>query len=244
MKNSALWEKINRIDLDEVDAVLPFSKRLMRENNWKGSYARNVVQEYKRFVYLAATSEKSVTPSDEVDQVWHLHLVYTRHYWGDFTNIIGKPIHHGPTKGGSVEGQRYREQYRYTLERYREEFSCAPPRDIWPDEQRRFSNCQQFMRLNTADFWIVRKPKISMKWIAVAISGFSIATIFTTNIAVAQLSQNSRPKVTTSDLIGMAVLFLSILGLYFWVRSKNKKKDENNNGGCGGGGLGCGGCGG
>ncbi|MEK6230809.1 MAG: hypothetical protein N2A42_03075 [Luteolibacter sp.] len=33
--------------------------------------------EYKRFVALAMLAGHPVTPSEEVDQAWHLHLVYT-----------------------------------------------------------------------------------------------------------------------------------------------------------------------
>ena len=36
---------------------------------------------------------RHIGPSDEVDQAWHLHLVYTRSYWGEFCpNVLGKPL--------------------------------------------------------------------------------------------------------------------------------------------------------
>jgi hypothetical protein len=34
-----------------------------------------------------------VTPSEQVDQVWHLHLTYTRSYWDEFCpNVLGQPF--------------------------------------------------------------------------------------------------------------------------------------------------------
>ena len=107
MQNVSLWRKIEGIDLDEVDADFPFSRRLMRDNNWTLDFTTNAILEYKRFVYLAIVSDKPVTPSDQVDQVWHLHLVYTHHYWGDFSTILGKNLHHGPTKGGTIEREKF-----------------------------------------------------------------------------------------------------------------------------------------
>ncbi|MEZ6192343.1 MAG: hypothetical protein R3C45_13785 [Phycisphaerales bacterium] len=51
-----------------------------------------MVNEYRRFCYLAIAAGHTVTPSDEVDQAWHLHLLYTRDYWEDFCpNVLGTP---------------------------------------------------------------------------------------------------------------------------------------------------------
>jgi len=57
---------------------LPFEARLARENGWCRAYTQRVIVEYKRFVYLAMTAGHVVTPSEEVDHAWHMHLTYTR----------------------------------------------------------------------------------------------------------------------------------------------------------------------
>ena len=96
-----LWEKIRDFELDDPTASVTFTERLARENDWSLGFAVRVVQEYMRFIYLAATASHQVTPSDAVDQAWHLHLIYTRSYWDDLCRgVLGRPIHHGPTKGG------------------------------------------------------------------------------------------------------------------------------------------------
>ena len=66
-----LWTRIAAFDLDAVDAELPFSARLARDNGWSRAYAVRAIEEYKRFVFLAMAAGHPVTPSDEVDQVWH-----------------------------------------------------------------------------------------------------------------------------------------------------------------------------
>ena len=106
---SELWAKLEALDLDG-GAALTVSKRLARDNGWTSAFAQRVVLEYKRFVYLAATCGHPVTPSDEVDQAWHLHLVYTRSYCDELCGqVLGFALHHGPRLsqwlgGGAVRG--------------------------------------------------------------------------------------------------------------------------------------------
>ena len=41
--------------------------------------------------------------------------------------------HHGPTKGGSQESEKFNEWYSKTLESYKNVFGMNPPVNIWPD---------------------------------------------------------------------------------------------------------------
>src|SRR6185436_16480072 len=96
-----LWDKISSFKIDDDGSSFRFSKRLARENGWTISYSGNVIEEYKKFIFLCCISKTGVTPSDQVDQAWHLHLTFTKSYWVDLCkNIISKEIHHNPTKGG------------------------------------------------------------------------------------------------------------------------------------------------
>src|SRR3712207_2625356 len=99
-----LYQRIQAFPLDTADAHLPFSQRLARDNGWTIEYTQRVIDEYKKFIFLAVVAEHPVTPSDQVDQVWHLHLLYTRSYWEEFCpKVLQMPLHHGPTQGGSRE---------------------------------------------------------------------------------------------------------------------------------------------
>ena len=90
----------------------------------------------KRFCFLAATVDHQVTPSDAIDQAWHLHLTYSRDYWERFCPaVLGRPLHHGPTAGGSAEQHRYFEQYAATLKSYEQAFGAPPPADLWLPDQ-------------------------------------------------------------------------------------------------------------
>jgi hypothetical protein len=135
----ALWQALNAYDIDAADAVLPFSRRLARDNDWSHAHAQATVEEYKRYIYLVCISGTVLTPSEDVDQAWHLHLIYTRDYWDRFCDrTLGRKIHHRPTQGGAAEDAKYLGAYQRTLALYEAEFGTAPPVAIWPSPRQRF----------------------------------------------------------------------------------------------------------
>lgn len=158
----ALWSKILLLEIDINDASFPFSARLARDNNWNIVFAKRVIQEYKKFLFLCCQAGHAVTPSDEVDQAWHLHLVYTRSYWNDLCrDTLGRPLHHGPTKGGDQERAKFKSNYANTLDSYRRLFDAEPPVDIWPPEGKRFGEIH-FSRVNHHTNWVVSKKYMPM----------------------------------------------------------------------------------
>ncbi len=158
-----LWEKIQSFELDDPTSSLTFSGRLARENGWKLEFALLAIEEYKKFMFLLCVSDHPLTPSDQVDQVWHLHLLYTESYWNEFCGeILKRPIHHGPTKGGKSEGDKFINYYEKTLEQYRHVFSTEPPADIWPSSEIRFGDIH-FERVNLNKNWVIKKPSFLRK---------------------------------------------------------------------------------
>lgn len=154
-----LWARLHNFDLDEPGASLDFSRRLARENGWTHDFARRIVEEYKRFLFLAMNAGHPVTPSDEVDQAWHLHLVYTRSYWDELcADVLRVPLHHGPTRGGARESAKFGQWYAQTRASYARFFGEEAPPDIWPDAQIRFGDAPHFRRVNARRHWIVGKP--------------------------------------------------------------------------------------
>jgi uncharacterized protein (TIGR04222 family) len=136
----ALLGRIEGFVLDDPAAALPFSHRLARDHGWTLDFAHRAIREYRRFIFLACCAGHPVTPSDEVDQVWHEHLTYTRSYWDEFCGgVLGRPLHHEPTQGGSGEEKKFREWYARTLASYERFFGEPPPRDLWPAVEQRFA---------------------------------------------------------------------------------------------------------
>lgn len=152
-----LWEAICRFDLDQYGVDFSFSKRLQRENGWSAGFAERAIGEYKKFMFLICVSGEALTPSDEVDQVWHLHLLYTRSYWEDFCGkVLGRTIHHGPTKGGVAEADKFEDWYARTKQWYRKKFEQEPPTNLWPPAERRFGELR-FQRVNLHRYWVFRR---------------------------------------------------------------------------------------
>lgn len=147
-----LWHRIAAHEIGPPDASLSFAARLARENRWSLAKAEAVIGEYKRFCYIALTAGHEVTPSDAVDQAWHLHLTYSRDYWQSFcAQVLRADLHHGPTKGGAAERERFYHQYAATLAAYEAAFGVAPPATIWPPAHRRFSVDPKAVRVNFSD---------------------------------------------------------------------------------------------
>jgi hypothetical protein len=222
LQNTELLNDLYAMCIGSPDASLSFSGRLAVENDWTENFASRVEREYKRFLYLAVTCGHAVTPSDEVDQAWHLHLTYSRHYWDVLCHsILKRPLHHGPTEGGSQEGDRYRDQYAATLQRYEAAFGAAPPVDIWPSPERRFA--VRYRRLATGEYWVLPKKG-----------------------GVALLSLFSLTACTAGEFEAGLIIAAAVAMLVFAFSSASdpyaKRGGKDGGSGCGGGcGSGCGG---
>ncbi len=133
-----LWRRIRAHDFEPAAATLTFTGRLARDRGWRLDVARAAVEEYRRFCFLAAVSPVPVTPSEEVDEVWHQHLTYSRDYWTRWCReALRADLHHDPTAGGPAERRRYAAQYADTLARYEDWFG-PPPAAFWPGTAARF----------------------------------------------------------------------------------------------------------
>ena len=258
-----LWARIDALSLDDPQAAFAFSRRLARDNGWSVTFSRRVIREYKRFVYLSQVSDSPVTPSDEVDQVWHLHLSYTRHYWESMCDqVLSRPLHHGPTRGGVAEEERYIGCYQDTCALYLREFGEKPPKDIWPDTDVRFGEAPFFRRVNTAHAWIIVRPrwldKLGQRTRAALClaAGLTAASVAGASIASAQVFEGIDDDTW---IIGLVVVCFAVVMFKQIVKDgsrksrRRKRKGGSGAGGCGGcgygdsdGGSGCGGggCGG
>lgn len=205
----AVWTKLQAFDVDGDGggSALSFARRLARENNWSVTFARRVIEEYKRFVLLARCAGHRVTPSDQVDQAWHLHLTYTRSYWDRLCGeVLGRPLHHDPTKGGASEDAKFEDWYARTLESYRRVFEAEPPADIWPSGSERFDPELRFKRIDVADHYVVPKRRV---WRVGLLGGaITMSTVFT-GCAMAQ-SNGMSGLVLAVAVIVVAVTLIGV----------------------------------
>jgi len=141
-----LYQRLLAYELHDPSHAIGFLDHLMRSNGWSCEYALRAIEDYRKFVFLAMVADHQVTPSDQIDQVWHLHLLFSDAYWNDFCpRVLGRPLHHEPARGGPQERERFHRLYHATLSSYRRHFG-DPPLDLWPPADVRFGRDLQMQR--------------------------------------------------------------------------------------------------
>lgn len=116
--------------LEEVDQYpLPemMIPRLIKEQNMDEETASGVVREAKRMLFLSALGHRPISPSKIVDLGWHEMLMFTRFY-KDFTDFIGRFVHHDPSPGRPGGGS----WYETTKANYEKVFGEKPDPKYWP----------------------------------------------------------------------------------------------------------------
>ncbi|MES2061287.1 MAG: hypothetical protein V4456_05165 [Bacteroidota bacterium] len=225
-----LWQNIQDFVLDEPGVDFKFSDRLARENGWTKTYAKRVIEEYKKFIFLCCVSEQGVTPSDPVDQAWHLHLTFTRSYWTNLCkNTLNREIHHNPTKGGKHEAAKFDGFYTSSHKLYADKFGVHPPADIWQDNHTRFSDIN-FQRVNIGRYWLIRKPRLSAYSLIILMLFIACATFIQASDTI------------LSVLLMLGIVTVIMIAVYKWESDPNKwknKNDDKNGGGCSTAGSGC-----
>ncbi len=132
MKNLEIWQRAQAFAMEE-EGQQGFSLRLASRNVWTHSFTAAAIEEYRRFMYLAAISERMVSPSHIVDLIWHEHLTFSRSY-AAFCEQLGKKIHHEPSTHKRGDREKFAEASAYTFSLYEREFETAPPAAFWERE--------------------------------------------------------------------------------------------------------------
>lgn len=223
-QQTELYKRIQAFALDRPDSQLSFSQRLAKDNGWSLGYTQRAIEEYKKFIFLAVAAGHPVTPSDQIDQVWHLHLTYTRLYWQEFCpKILQTTLHHEPTRGGSSEQLKFGSWYSKTLESYEQFFGHIPPIDIWPKPKDRFGRDLHFIRINTQQSWVLSKPNLTifLKPQLRKIGIFTFLVFLSLMITSCQIiSQIPNPINFTGSEFLTFYIFLVVMGIALaaWLR--------------------------
>ncbi|MFP9098833.1 glycine-rich domain-containing protein [Flavobacterium sp. RHBU_24] len=126
--NNELWQKVLNFDFDGPGDYT-FSIRLAKENHWTRNFTQQALLEYRKFMYLAATSGSMVSPSEIVDIVWHQHLIFTQSYT-EFCTLLGRQIQHIPSTHNKQEAETFKQAKEHTTRQYNSVFG-AQPKAIW-----------------------------------------------------------------------------------------------------------------
>ncbi len=164
---TALWQRLAAHPFETPGHSMDFTARLARDRGWSLAFARGAVHEYRRFCFLTRVSPTPMTPSEEVDEVWHTHLAYSRDYWDRWCPALGGPLHHDPTPGGPAAQGLYRTQYAETLALYERRFG-PPPEAYWPATHRRFRGAPRYRIVDADRVFVLKRPALP-RWRAAAL---------------------------------------------------------------------------
>lgn len=232
MTNSELelWNKIKSFQFDKPNIRLTFAKRLEKENAISEHFANQIVDEYRKFLFLCFVSKGQMAPSHFVDLAWHLHLTYTKSYWVELCkNTINRDLHHNPTEGGKKEDAKFKDLYKDTLDLYELYFSSNAPGAVWPDENHNPKNT--IVGIDKSKNWIIPKPNFTFHKQK---NSFSVIAILFLTLFLGCSSY--------TGLIPVVLIFALVIGLVFFLVKRNNRQTNGDNSlgcsspGCGGGG--------
>jgi hypothetical protein len=101
--------------------------RLVAKHKWRPAEAAEAAKVYRRFLYLVKKYGDSsrLSPSEEIDEFWHYHILDTERYIKDCEMIFGKYLNHYPgkfTSQGAVYDPLHEEGFARTQDFYYQEF--------------------------------------------------------------------------------------------------------------------------
>ena len=92
--------------------------------------AQRVIEEYRKFLFLAMRAGHQVIPPGPVNDAWMMHLQNAHNYWEN----LGKMIGERPMAQGGMDPKTFAstaDAWKATLESYEKIFGMKPPMDIW-----------------------------------------------------------------------------------------------------------------
>ena len=96
---------------DKNDSTI-ISRLEKKHPEWSKPYIETLIRQYKRFLHTAANSDSELVPTKDVDEVWHEHILFTKDYFVNWKEYLGRLVHHNPEKLG--ENKDYSESFKKT----------------------------------------------------------------------------------------------------------------------------------
>ena len=119
--------------------LAPVLRRTAERMEWSGSYAAEVEQEYRRFLYVSvAHPGDRLGMAGPVDEAWHDHILDTIDYVEFCRQASGRYLHHTPQSESGGSGA----EYARTLALIKAVFG-EPNWNVWPRNSEALccSNC-------------------------------------------------------------------------------------------------------
>lgn len=142
-----LWLKLNMMNAEGMQAFAPTMKMIEQQMGTSAEMGQRVVEEYRKFLFLAMRAGHQVIPPGVINDVWMTYMQNAQNYWEN----LGKMITERPLAGG-MDAKTMGEAgdaWAATLKSYEAIFGTKPPADIWgmgPAAQDPMTQMMQNMR--------------------------------------------------------------------------------------------------
>lgn len=117
-----LPEAIVELDLSLV------GRKVQKNQGWDEERLEQAMRDYRQYLYLLQRyPNHPLCPSDDIDQMWHQHILFTVKYAEDCQDIFGYFQHHHPYFGLSrADKANVAQNVRLTISLFEKEFGEAP----------------------------------------------------------------------------------------------------------------------
>ncbi|MEO0913544.1 MAG: hypothetical protein AAFY59_11225 [Pseudomonadota bacterium] len=137
MRDKALWFRLQGYPLGGLADGYLHSRAFAAETGWKPAYTEAVVEEYRKFLYLACVSDGAAMPPPDVDYLWSLHRERSRETYIEAlcVGVLDKLVKH-PGTSGKLSKSAFKRHFSATRKLYQEEFGEAPAPAVWGGQTR------------------------------------------------------------------------------------------------------------
>jgi hypothetical protein len=85
-----LLKQLQALDLTQIE------NRLLHKHGWCTERIVEAIAGYRQFLYFTQMFSEPISPTADIDSVWHEHLLHTRKYMADCQELFGDFLHHTP----------------------------------------------------------------------------------------------------------------------------------------------------
>ena len=109
------------INLENINAYLCSDSYALTP--WPQDHVKTLELLYRRFLHLITTHPTiPLAPPACIDEYWHAHILHTRQYINDCTNIAGGYIHHEPADSRNPDRESLKVAFQNTCDLYEQTF--------------------------------------------------------------------------------------------------------------------------
>ena len=119
MKTPIPCQAISELDLRYIiDHLCSEPDPFTNNYGWPRDFVEILAEHYRIFLFLTLIyPDELIIPYRELDEFWHIHILYTKKYMKDCQMIFGEYLHHTPYKQSNGDiSMLYEDLYCRTLE--------------------------------------------------------------------------------------------------------------------------------